>query len=96
MKVVYYMDRDGKICRHHLAKEEWSDEKTQTLIKEFNAHPELHNGKTAAIEEIKEGTLAEYLLRKADQRMEWDREIVQDALDAIRSAEDCVRGLIYE
>ena len=83
MPLLIYYRKDGAIVHHHLAPAAWGPE-------EYNAeHPE----RPAYSLEVEPGSLTEYLLEKIQAEARRSDEAIEEALDALDTARDCVRSL---
>lgn len=94
MLLVYYRDKDGAIVRHHPAPEGMTPEQLQENVRAYNFEEgRKKDGKTAHFEEVEDGTLLAYMVKKAAERRKLDKEAVQDAISSIEDALDTVREL---
>ena len=91
MYIIYYTDKEGKITNHHKAAEDRTPEELGEMVREFN-HTNK-NGKTAHIVDAEDGGFVAYLFEKEQQRKQWDKQIVQDAIDSLEEAMPFVRSL---
>lgn len=94
MLLVYYRDKDGAIVRHHPAPEGMAPDQLQENIRAYNfEEARKKDGKTAHFEDVEDGTLLAYMVKKAAERRKLDKEAVQDAISSIEDALDTVREL---
>ena len=93
MIIIYYRDDAGKITRAHAPREGQTMADIAPLVVNYNAHAHETNGSTAVAAEVPDDSLEAYLFNLANQRKKWDREKVQDAIEALRAALDLVRDL---
>lgn len=87
MILIYYKNNDGKIVRHHPARNGETLEQLQALAEEYNS--KCLNQK-AFIQEIQEDSLEMYLWECAQKQKRFTEETVQAARDAIREALYCI------
>ena len=92
MQLIYYRDGNGKILRHHLPPKDWTLEKLEAQIAEFNEKDDTK----AYLQNIEEGTLAMHLYEQAQLRKKFPKEVVLQALDALEEAQDAIRCLEWE
>lgn len=92
MQLIYYRDGNGKILRYHLPPKDWTLEKLEAEIADFN---EKGDSK-AYLQNIEEGTLAMHLYEQAQNRKKFPKEVVMAALDALEEAQDAIRCLEWE
>lgn len=93
MIIIYYRDAAGKIVRAHKAKEGQTMAGIAPLVVEYNAKAKENCGRLATAAEVPDDSLEAYLLNVTNERKKWDREIVQDAIDALQQALYAVRCL---
>lgn len=94
MLLVYYRDKDGAIVRHHPAPEGMTLEQLQENIRSYNfSDARKRDGKIAHSEEVEDGTLLAYMVRKAAERRKFDKKVIDDAVSSIEDALETVRGL---
>lgn len=93
MIIIYYQNAAGKITRAHAPREGQTMADIAPLVVNYNAHAYETNGSTVVAAEVPDDGLEAYLFNLADQRKKWDREKVQDAIDALHEALDAVRDL---
>ena len=80
MPLLIYYRKDGAIVHHHLAPAAWGPEELKKKIEEYNAeHPE-RPAYSLEVEKIQAEA------RRSD-------EAIEEALDALDTARDCVRSL---
>lgn len=90
MTLLIYYRKDGAIVQHQLAPEAWGPEELKKKIEEYNAeYPE----RPAYSLEVEPGSLTEYLLGKIQAEARRSDEAIEEALDALDTARDCVRSL---
>lgn len=87
MILIYYKNKDGKIVRHHPARDGRTLEQLQDAVEIYNNNG--HDQK-AYIQEIQEDSLEMYLWEYAQKQKRFTEETVQAARDAIREALDCI------
>lgn len=94
MLLVYYRDKDGAIVRHHPVHEGVTPDQLRENIRAYNfEEARKKDGKTANFEEVEDGTLLAYMVKKAAERRKLDKEAVEDAISSIEDALDTVREL---
>lgn len=91
MYIIYYTDKEGKITNHHKAAEDRTPEELGEIVREFNRTNK--KGTTAHIVDAEDGGFVAYLFEKEQKRKQWDKQIVQDAIDSLEEALDFVRSL---
>lgn len=92
MYIVYYTDKEGKIVSHHKMANSMTPEELEEAVRLYNQNPKYE--KTAHIFDAEDSGLTAYLFQKAEKRKQWDKQIVQDAIDSLEEALDFVRSLI--
>ena len=90
MKVVFYRDQDGNIGNCHGVPDDWSEAELQDRVNTFNAQAPTPQ---AYIEDIKDGSLEQFLFMKFRDRKKDRSEAIRCALEAIQEAEDAVESL---
>lgn len=95
MIVIYYRDDSGAIVSHHGPGEGHTLEQLQGMVREYNEGNKERKTKTrtAFVEEVADDSLTAYLFKKAAERREFDKRVVQDAIDSLEEALDFVRSL---
>lgn len=69
MLLVYYRDKDGAIVRHHQAREGMTRGQLQENIRAYNfEEARKKDGKTAHFEEVEDGTLLAYMVKKNNEQ----------------------------
>lgn len=93
MIIIYYTDnKDGKIISHHNVNDELTLKEVGEMVRAFNLTNK--NGRTAHIFDAETGGFVAYLFEKAVKRKQYDKKIVQDAIDSLEEAMDFVRSLM--
>lgn len=88
---IYHNVPTGEIIRFHKLPEDWSEEKEQQALREFNsANKDTCN---ATIVEVEDGSFIDYLIKKVDDTKQYNEDLVREALDAIERAESCINAL---
>lgn len=90
MPLLIYYRKDGAIYRHHFAPEGWSPEDLKKKVEEYNMQTP---DRPAFFLEVEPGSLTEYLLEKIRNEARRSDEAIEEALDALDTARDCVRSL---
>lgn len=91
MIIIYYKHKEtGAYTQAHGAGPKETMETLAPKIAKFNA--EIHTAAAYAVE-VADDSLEAYLFSTRNQRAKIDREAVQEAIDAIHTALDCVRSL---
>lgn len=94
MKYAYYQSiPDGKITSFHKIDPEWSEEKIQEALKEYNEKHKATNN--AVVIDVEEGSFIDFLIHKANERMQINKEILKDLDDALSEASAIVNNLRY-
>lgn len=91
MIIIYYRDKTtGEIDQAHLPKEWQTMADLAPLITKYNSDD---CRRVVAAVEVADDSLEAYLFNQTKERKKWDKEIVQDAIEAIQDALDYVRSL---
>lgn len=90
MPLLIYYRKDGAVVRHHMAPKEWDEDTLKDRIDQYNTD---HPGCQAEALEVEPGSLTEYLLEKIQAEARRSDEAIEEALDALDTARDCVRSL---
>lgn len=94
MKYAYYQSvPDGKITTFHQVDPEWNEEKIQKALKEFNEKHKATNN--AVVIDVKEGSFIDFLIHKANERMQINKETLKDLDDALSEASAIVNNLRF-
>ncbi len=94
MKYAYYQSvPDGKITSFNKINPEWSEEKIQEALKEYNKKHKATNN--AVVIDVEEGSFIDFLIHKANERMQINKEILKDLDDALSEASAIVNNLRY-
>lgn len=91
MLIAVYRDRNtGKIKSHQKLPEQWTEI-------EANERAQKHNSKEsnvfAEIVCVPENGVLEYFLMALEKKVSYTKETIEDALSAIREAEDAINSL---
>ncbi len=92
MTFIIYKNSDGVIVSHHPAPKEI--ENLAATVQEYNE--KRQHGKTAHIIEVDEGGFEAYLLERLDKKYRLAKETIDEALNAIEEARDCINSLEVE
>lgn len=91
MIIIFYKSRDtGEYRRLHENRQGHTMADLAPLIEEYNAK---NYTDTCGAVEVADDSLEAYLFKTRNQRANWDREAVQDAIDALNNARDYLRAL---
>lgn len=91
MIIVYYKNKTtGEFTRVHTMRDGASMDTLAPLIEKYNTEDYTE---TCGAVEVADDSLEAYLFKTRNQRANWDREAVQDAIDALDSARDYLRAL---
>lgn len=88
---IYHNVPTGEIIRFHKLPEDWSEEKEQQALREFNSANK--NTCNATILEVEEGSFIDYLIKKLDNIKQYNEDLVREVLDAIEYAESRINAL---
>lgn len=94
MKYVYYQSvPDGKITQFHQVNPEWDEETLKQQLSEFNEK----NKQTcnAVVINVEEGSFIDFLLHKANERVQINKEIIEDLDNVLSEASAIVNNLRY-
>ena len=87
---VFRNKKTKKIKNHQKLPEHWTE-------KEANEQAEKYNSKTddffCEVVCVPENSVIEYLLTAMDKKISYTKETIEDALNAIREAEDAINSL---
>lgn len=94
MKYAYYQSvPDGKITTFHQINPEWSEEKTKEKRRVYN---ENHIGEIKAVViDVEEGSFIDFLIHKANERIQINKETLKDLDDALSEASAIVNNLRF-
>jgi len=90
MIVAYYTNDEGIIVRHHKIPDDMNPLELQEKIAEYNKK----SRDKAHVKEIADGGLEAYLFDLANRKLRLNKEVVQDALDALQEARGLIEGLM--
>ena len=94
MTLIVYRDSEGTIVNHHPAPMQITGEDLAVAIEEYNERKQ--HGRTACIVEVAEGSFEAYLLERLDKKYRMAKEAIDEALDAIEEARNCINSLEVE
>lgn len=94
MKYAYYQSvPDGKITSFNQIPPEWSEEKIQEALKEYNQkHKATCN---AVVIDVEEGSFIDFLIHRANERTRINKETLEELDDALSEASAIVNNLRY-
>lgn len=91
MLIAIYRDRKTqKIKSHQKLPEQWTEAEANERAKKSN---EKESDYFAEIMYVPENGVLEYFLLALDKRISYTKETIEDALSAIREAEDAINSL---
>jgi hypothetical protein len=89
--IVIYRDRKTeKIKSHQKLPEQWTEEEANERSQKFNSK---ESGVFAEIMCVAENGVLEYFLTALDKKERYTKETIEDALSAIRDAENAILSL---
>jgi len=94
MKYAYYQSvPDGKVTYFHQVDPEWSEEKIKQQLSEFNEK----NKQTcnAVVIDVEEDSFIDFLIHKARERTQINKEILEELDNALSEASAIVNNLRY-
>ena len=98
MKAVtlgFYRKKDtGEITQHHAVPEDWTPEIVKERLDQYNSEPG-HKTTVQAIQ-VEAGSFEAYLLDRLEKKYQLAKTAIQEALDAIEEARDCINSLEVE
>ena len=94
MTLIVYRDSTGAIVNHNPAPRQITGEDLAVEIEKYNERKQY--GRTACIVEVAEGSFEAYLLERLDKKYRLAKEAIDEALDAIEEARDCINSLEVE
>ena len=93
--LIYYRRKDtGEITQHHPVPDDWTPEITKERIGQYNS--EEGHKTTAHTITAETGSFEAYLLDRLEKKYRIAKEAIQEALDAIEEAKNCVNSLEVE
>lgn len=93
MKYVYYQDvLKGTITSFHKLNSEWSDEEVENRVSEFN---KTHMDKNAVVVEVEENSFIDFLIHKANERIQINKEILKELDEYLSEASNIVNTLRF-
>lgn len=91
MLIVIYRDRKTeKIKRHQKLPEQWTEEEANERSQKFNSK---ESDVFAEVICVPENGVLEYFLIALEKKVTYTKETIEDALSAIREAEDAINSL---
>ena len=88
---IYHIVPTGEITNYNKLPEQWSEELVQKNLNEFNAsHADTCN---ATIIDVEDGSFVDFLIKRVDDKQQYNCDLVREALDAIERAESCINAL---
>ena len=86
MILIYYTNISGKIVRCHLPPKDWSADRLELAMRDYNKR----GPDTVHLQEIKENSLTAYLFEQAQLRRKLPAEAIRDAIDALSDAHNAL------
>lgn len=93
MIIIYYRDATGKIRSAHEARAGQTMADIAPLVVNYNAQAQSNACRTATAAEVPDDGLEAYLFNHRNERMNTDKQALQEAIDALYAALDAVRYL---
>ncbi len=87
MKYAYYRDRENNITNHHQLPEEWTEKEEEERVKQYNS-----GDSTAFVIEVEEGSFAEYLINRLEEKPNYERDVLQEMIDHLEDVIDFLEG----
>ena len=84
MKYAYYRDRENNITNHHQLPEEWTEKEEEERVKQYNSTGDS----TAFVIEVEEGSFAEYLINRLEEKRNYERDVLQEMIDHLEDVID--------
>lgn len=93
--LIYYRKKDtGEITQHHAVPEDWTPEIVKERVDQYNSEPD-HKTTVYAIQ-VEAGSFEAYLLDRLEKKYRLAKEAIQQAIDSVEEAMDCIRSLEVE
>lgn len=92
MLIVYYKTPKGKITNAHKLPSHINAADAPKIVEEYNNKPENEKQK-AYIADLQEGSLERYLYERSERKIQYSKEAIEDAIDALDRARDCINCL---
>lgn len=90
MKLVFYRDKNsGKLFNYHKLPEKMTESKVKEAICQINSNPK----EKSTVELIELNEHSEFLLKKAEEKRCFFSKCIQEAIDALDNAKDCINCL---
>ena len=93
MIIIYYRDATGKVVDAHTSREGQTMADIAPLVVKYNQNAQRNLGRTATAAEVPDDGLEAYLFHHRNERMNTDKQALQEAIDALYAALDAVRYL---
>ena len=87
---VFKNKTSDEITHFQKLPDDWSE---QEAIEKVNSYNKDSNGFIAEIQNIPKNSLCEYLISALEQKTRYTKETIENALTAIREAEDAIDSL---
>lgn len=94
MKYAYYQSvPDRKITTFHQVNPEWSESEIKSELSEFNKKNKATCN--AVVIDVEEGSFIDFLIHKANERTQINKETLEDLDDALSEAAAIVNNLRF-
>ena len=94
MMFIVYRDDAGTIVNHHPAPRQITGEDLAVAVEQYNERKQ--HGRTACMFEVAEGSFEAYLLERLDKKYRLAKEAIDEVLDALEEARNCINSLEVE
>lgn len=87
---VIFFEKNDSIVGHTLAPKEWSDD---VLYDRINSYNNSNEGKIAICKTFPKNSYIGYLFEKMTEKKNFNKEAIQDAINALEEAKDLIYSL---
>lgn len=91
-RVLFFVNENNEIFSHMLVSPDWSNEILAEKITAYNK-ANASNNKSVFFKWFTEGSYTDYLFKTMDKKKKYDKELLQEALNAIEQVRDCICSL---
>lgn len=88
--VVFINEKTNEINNFQKLPADWTE---QEAIEKVNSYNQSKNGFVADLRNIEKNSLCDYLISALDKKTRYTKETIENALSAIREAEDAINSL---
>lgn len=88
--VVFINEKTNEINHFQKLPADWSEQEAREKVNSYNKNS---NGFIADLRNIEKNSLCEYLISALEKKTRYTKETIENALSAIREAEDAINSL---